>query len=64
MNECRALPQEVVYPESLQKEGILEESVLKIAVGLFVWLFFFFKVFSGNLTELLVLVEILTFWKF
>lgn len=68
MNECRVLPQEVVYPESLQEEGILEEFVLKIArfffVCLFLFCFFFFKVFSGNLTELLVLAEILSFWKF
>lgn len=67
MNECRVLPQEVVYPKSLQEEGILEEFVLKIARFFFVCLFlfcFFFKVFSGNLTELLVLAEILSFWKF
>lgn len=67
MNECRVLPQEVVYPESLQEEGILEEFVLKIARFFFVCLFLFccfFKVFSGNLTELLVLAEILSFWKF
>ena len=68
MNECRVLPQEVVYPKSLQEEGILEEFVLKIARFFFlVCLFFFFcffKLFSGNLTELLVLAEILSFWKF
>lgn len=45
MNECRVLPQEVVYPKSLQEEGILEEFVLKIARFFFLFVCFYFVVF-------------------